>query len=64
VPDLRPAFSDGADGEFFMARRSKFSHNKHIERGVQRVCDWFGDRHTAARQGQNCDIRSAGKSPQ
>jgi hypothetical protein len=47
------AVGDGPDGELWLVRRADLAYKDNVERSLQCFRDLGGDRHAAARQGQD-----------
>ena len=62
VDHPHPALADGAEGQFGLKWHTKLAHHKNIQRCSQRLGDFEGHRHPAARQPQHDNVLAAQKS--
>ena len=61
VDHPHPALADGAEGQFGLKWHTKLAHHKNIQRCSQRLGDFEGHRHPAARQPQHDNVLAAQK---
>ena len=55
-----PSRRDGAHRQLLVARHAQLADHEDVERGLERLGDFEGDGHAAARQGQYQHVRATG----